>query len=191
LIKRLAQKTPTASEFNELIKKHTGLFVFNKSISGLNLAFGAIKKYILLMISTVETIHFISNKVENGNGFYLCVKKTFAAENDHDSIVTVGMIPVMYRYFAGLPERFEYSDDAASKISISALPTDYPVKSISGDTFFYVSPKIQPGKPSESIATTLKLDCYIVIADYIHFMAEKNSKAIWILERDLFFYLSS
>ena len=176
LIKRLAQKTPTASEFNELIKKHTGLFVFNKSISGLNLAFWSNQKIYPPddIYGRNDTLYF--KQVENGNGFYLCVKKTFAAENDHDSIVTVGMIPVMYRYFAGLPERFEYSDDAASKISISALPTDYPVKSISGDTFFYVSPKIQPGKPSESIATYLKLAAILLLLIYIHFMAEKTAK---------------
>ena len=66
LIKRLAQKTATASEFNELIKKSTGLFVFNKSISGLNLSFGAIKKYILLMTSSAETIQLYFKQVENG-----------------------------------------------------------------------------------------------------------------------------
>ena len=110
------------------------------------------------------------------NGFYLCVKKTFAVENDHDSIVTVGMIPVMYRYFASLPERFEYSDDAASKISISGLQPNYPVKSISGDILFYISPKIQPNKPSESIAIYLKLTAVLLLLIYIHFMAEKTAK---------------
>ena len=128
LIKRLAQKTATASEFNELIKKSTGLFVFNKSISGLNLSFWSNQKIYPPddIFGRNDTLYF--KQVENGNGFYLCIKKTIAAENDHDSIVTVGMIPVMYRYFASLPERFEYSDDAASKISISGLPTDTRLK---------------------------------------------------------------
>jgi len=176
LIKRLAQKTATASEFNELIKKSTGLFVFNKSISGLNLSFWSNQKIYPPddIFGRSDTLYF--KQVENGNGFYLCIKKTIAAENDHDSIVTVGMIPVMYRYFASLPERFEYSDDAASKISISGLPTDYPVKSISGDTLFYVSPKIQPDKPSENIATYLKLTAVLLLLIYIHFMAEKTAK---------------
>ena len=115
MIKRLAQKTATASELDELIKKSTGLFVFNKSIPALNLSFWSNQNIYPPddIFGRSDTLYF--KQVENGNGFYLCVKKTFGAENDYDSIVTVGMIPVMYRYFASLPERFEYSDDAASK----------------------------------------------------------------------------
>ena len=86
------------------------------------------------------------------------------------------MIPVMYSYFAGLPDRFEYSDDAASKISISLLPTNYPVKSISGETLFYVLPTIQSDKPSDNIATYLKLTAVLLLLIYLHFMAEKTAK---------------
>ena len=176
LIKRLAQKTATASEFNSLIKKSSGLFVFTKSIAGIKLSFWSNQKIYPPddLFSRGDTSYF--KQIENGNGFYLCVKKTLAGENDYDSIVTMGMIPIMYRYFAKLPERFEYSDDAASKILLSGLPTDYPVKSLSGDTLFYVSPKIQPDQPSESIATYLKLAAVLLLLIYIHFMAEKTAR---------------
>jgi glycerol uptake facilitator-like aquaporin len=75
-----------------------------------------------------------------------------------------------------LPDRFEYSADADPKILISGLPTDYPVKSLSGDTLFYVSPKIQPNKPSENLATYLKLTAVLLLLIFIHFMAEKTAK---------------
>ena len=176
LIGRLAQKTATVSEFNNLIKKSAGLFVFNKSITGVKLSFWSNQKIYPPddLFNMSDTSYF--KQIENGNGFYLSVKKTFADNNDHDSIVAVGMIPVMYRYFAGLPDRFEYSDDAASKISISLLPTNYPVKSISGDTLFYVSPTIQPDKSSDSLATYLKLIAVLLLLIYLHFMAEKTAK---------------
>src|SRR5258705_4435478 len=86
------------------------------------------------------------------------------------------MIPIMDRFFARLPERFEYSENAASKIFISGLPTDHPVKSLSGDILFYVSPKIQSDRPSENIATYLKLAAVLLLLIYIHFMAEKTAR---------------
>jgi two-component system, NtrC family, nitrogen regulation sensor histidine kinase NtrY len=176
LIQRLAQRTETINEFKKLIKNKTGLFVFNKSLASIKLSFWSNQKIYPPddIFGRGDTVYF--KQIENGNGFYICVKKTFAVENDHDSIVTVGMIPIMYHYFVNLPDRFEYSEDADSKILISGLPTDYPVKSLSGDTLFYVSPKIQPNKPSENLATYLKLTAVLLLLIYIHFMAEKTAK---------------
>ena len=176
LIKRLAQNTPTVSEFKKLTKKHTGIFVFRKSIAAIKLAFWSNQKIYPPdeIFSRSDTSYF--KKIEKGNGFYLCVKKTFAEENNNDSIITVGMIPIMYRYFASLPDKFEYSSSAASKILISGLLTDYPVKSLSGDILFYVSPKTQVDKPSENIATYLKLAAVLLLLIYIHFMAEKTAR---------------
>jgi signal transduction histidine kinase len=181
LIKRLAQKTQTQSEFNKLIKKRTGIFVFKKSVAAITLTFWSNQKIYPPdeIFSRNDTFYF--KQIEKGNGFYICAKKTFGDENGKDSIIIVGMIPVMYHYFSKLPDKFEYSTDAASKILISGLQTDYPVKSISGDTLFYISPRILPSNPTESIAIYLKLAAVLLLLIYVHFMAEKtaNQYGFW------------
>jgi hypothetical protein len=75
LIGRLAQKTATVSEFNNLIKKSAGLFVFNKSITGVKLSFWSNQKIYPPddLFNMSDTSYF--KQIENGNGFYLSVKK--------------------------------------------------------------------------------------------------------------------
>ena len=176
LIKRLAEKTQTLTEFTKLNKKSTGIFVFKKTINAIKLSFWSNQRIYPPddIFSRPDTFYF--KRIEKGNGFYLCGKKTIVDANDNDSIITVGMIPIMYRYFASLSDRFEYSTSAASIILISGLQTDYPIKSLSGDILFYVSPQTQSNKPSETIATYLKLAAILLLLIYIHFMAEKTAR---------------
>jgi hypothetical protein len=149
LLKRLANKSESVGELEQLIKKTTGLFIFRKS----SLATGPLfwsnqRTYPPDQIFTfTDTSYF--KQLEKGNGFYICVKKTLPEENG-DSIIAIGMIPIMYRYFSDLPDKFEH--DASANIMVSGLTTDYPIKNISGRTLFYVSPKSRIDKPSEDIS---------------------------------------
>ena len=78
----------------------------------------------------------------------------------------VGMIPVAYTYFAKFKEKFLYSESAASKIYISSQPTVHPIKSISGNTLFYISPREQGAKPTEDFAMALRLLAVLLLLIY-------------------------
>ena len=81
------------------------------------------------------------------NGFYICLKSTLSLNHEHDSIATIGMIPIMHHYFSALPDRFIYSNTATSKITISGLPTEYVITGLTGNVKFYVSPVTVTKRP--------------------------------------------
>ena len=172
LLKRLANKNESAEELEQLTGKTTGLFIFKRSSLETGPLFWSNQRtYPPDQIFTLaDTIYF--KQLEKGNGFYICLKKTLPGEND-DSIIAIGMIPIMYHYFSDLPDRFEH--DASANIMISGLTTDYPIKSTSGKTLFYVSPKSRIDKPSENISVYLRLAAMILLFIYIHFMAERTA----------------
>ncbi|HEY5968642.1 MAG TPA: ATP-binding protein [Chitinophagaceae bacterium] len=170
LIKRLANKSESVDELEQLIKKTTGLFIFRKSSVATGPLFWSNQQtYPPDHIFTfTDTTYF--KQLEKGNGFYICVKKTLPEVNG-DSIIAIGMIPIMYRYFSDLPDKFEH--DASANIIVSAAATDYPIKNISGRTLFYVSPKSRIDKPSEDISVYLRLAAMIFLFIYIHLISER------------------
>ena len=170
LLKRLANKSESIDELEHLIKKTTGLFIFRKSSLETGPLFWSNQRtYPPDQIFTfTDTTYF--KQLEKGNGFYICIKKTLPEGND-DSIIAIGMIPIMYRYFSDLPDKFEH--DASANIMVSGLTTDYPIKNISGRTLFYVSPKSRIDKPSEDISVYLRLAAMIFLFIYIHLISER------------------
>jgi signal transduction histidine kinase len=174
LIKKLANKTQSASELKQVVDKTTELFIFKKSIVETHISFWSTQNIYppdeIFRLS--DTLYF--KRLIRGNGYYLCLKKTLPVTNEQDSIIAIGMIPIMYHYFANLADRFEYSSSA--NILVSGLPTDHPVKSLSGNTLFYVTSKSQTDKPTETIATYLKLLAVLFLLIYIHLMAEKTAR---------------
>lgn len=192
LIARLADKTESESEFNKVIGKKTGIFIFKRSATGVELLFWSNQKTYPPdeIFSYGDTSYFSLRP----NGYYIGSKKTIVRERlydslvmqdtlvihhplvIHDTLVIVGMIPVMNRYFTVFPQSFEHSESAISKIMISGVPTDYPVKSISGNILFYISPRIQMASTSLDLGTLLKLIAVFLFLIYTHFIAEKFAK---------------
>jgi len=184
LIKRLSYKTESESELGELGLKKISLFIFKKSIAETSLLFWSNQKIYPLdeIFSYADTAYF--DLLDNG--YYICNKKTIAGKGLGDSLVIIGLIPVMYRYFSIFPVRFEYSKSAATKIQISGLQTDYPVKSISGDVLFYVTPKNTLARPTDGLVIILKLLAILLLLVYVHFMAEKLSRQYGFLKGFVF-----
>ena len=174
LIDRLVNKTESEKEFDKIINKATGLFIFKKSIHGTDLLFWSNQRTYPPdeIFRFADTAYFSLRP----NGYFICTKRTIARSEHNDSLAIIGMTPILYRYFTILPDRFEYSESATSKILISGLPTEYPIKSISGNTLFYISPKTQMATTSLDLATILKLIAIFLLLFYIHFIAEKFAK---------------
>ncbi len=174
LIKRLAEKRESNSEFNKFTAKTTGIFIFKKSILGIDLlAWSNQKTYPPDDIFRFpDTTYFNFQE----NGYYICSKTTFERPERGDSLAVIGMIPVMYRYFAVLQEKFEHSESAASSVVISGVPTDFPVRSISGNVLFYISARTPSPIQSDDLANVLKLVAILVLLLYIHFIAEQFAR---------------
>ncbi|HEX6169493.1 MAG TPA: hypothetical protein VFZ33_07345, partial [Chitinophagaceae bacterium] len=82
LIRKLADKTESLKELNKLVSKSTGIFIFRKSIAGQQLLFWSNQVTYPPdeIFGFTDTSYF--RQLSNGNGFYVCTKKTFAVENN-------------------------------------------------------------------------------------------------------------
>jgi signal transduction histidine kinase len=177
LIKKLAFNTYSEKEVEEFTssKYATGIFVYKKDFGGGELKFwnNQISFPPNEIFSYPDTAYF----EQRPNGFYICLKSTFGLAAKHDSIATIGMIPVMYRYFSSLADQFTYSKSASSRISISGLPTEYPVTGLTDNIRFYISPVISKTSATLSLNIIFKLLAVLLLLIYIHFTAEKISAA--------------
>jgi len=190
LIKRLANKNASLNEVDELSQKKTGLFIYEKNIAGTELLFWSSQNVLppYEIFAFADTSYFLL--IKNGNGYYISTKKTIARKEYDDSLVVIGMIPVAYKYFTLFKgERFLYNDNADSRISISGVPTAYPVKSGNGSTLFYVSPQEKVAKPSNDLSLALKLIAVLLLLVYIHFLAEKISAQFGFWKGLLFLFV--
>ena len=121
LLKRLANKSESVGELEQLIKKTTGLFIFRKS----SLATGPLfwsnqRTYPPDQIFTfTDTTYF--KQLEKGNGF-ICVKKTLPEENGIQSLLWNDTF--MYRYF---PIYLINLSMMPRKHFDIGLTTDYPI----------------------------------------------------------------
>ncbi|HUM97900.1 MAG TPA: HAMP domain-containing sensor histidine kinase [Chitinophagaceae bacterium] len=78
------------------------------------------------------------------NGWYLTTKKTLQHQNSRNGVMAFAMIPVQTDYFIEtnyLPTHFVFSSDADKTASLSEIPTNYPVHSISGKSVFWLTPR--------------------------------------------------
>ena len=176
LIKRLAFNSYSKKEFDKLASPNylTGIFVYKKDFGGGELRFwnNQISFPPNEIFSYPDTAYF----EQTNNGFYICHKTTFGLAKKHDSIATIGMIPVMYRYFSKLAPGFAYSESASSKISISGLPTEYEVTGLTNNLRFYVSPVVSPASAVLNLTIIFKLIAVLLFLIYIHFIAEQIAK---------------
>ena len=175
LVKRLANKNLSIAEVDKWSKKATGIFIYKKDFFGTDLLFWSNQRVLppKEIFSFADTSYFLLQRA--GNGYYICSKKTIVRNENNDSLMVVGMIPIAYRYYTLFKEKFVYSESAASKISISGVPTAHPVKSIAGNPLFYISPKEQGAKPSEDLVLVLRFLAVLLLLIYIHFLVEKVS----------------
>lgn len=188
LIKRLAFNTYSKQELNKLTANPTGVFVYKKDFGGGELRFWSNQNSFPPneIFSYPDTAYF----QQRPNGFYICLKSTIGLDAKHDSIATIGMIPVMYQYFSALGKYFVHSESAISRISISGLPTEYLVTGLSDNVHFYISPVTRSAKPTIELSITFRLLAILFILIYIHFIAEKIAKQYGFWQGLLFLILT-
>jgi signal transduction histidine kinase len=133
------------------------------------------------VLSSKDTTGF----VKLNNGYYAWKKKTTA------SSITVALIPVKWNYFVEnthLVNTFTAGKELERNYDISINQSGAAVKSISGNTLFFLSEKVSKLIPKNNlIAVWLRIFAAIFVLLFIHLLATKIavikgvSKALWFL----------
>ena len=184
LIFRLANRSESSTELENLAERKTGIFIFRKD---------RIHEHELVFWSSQNS--FPSSDIpgspddeylrKQDNGYYLTIKRTIPFRKDRDSLILIGMIPIQYEYFVtndNLTNNFVYSGGADAKIFISGLPTGDSITSISGKRLFYIEPiRRDIAKGEGGFAGVLRIMAVILLLFYIYLKSEKIArvKGFW------------
>ncbi len=119
------------------------------------------------------------------NGSYYCIKKTLGETNLGNIIVAYAMVLVRSEFFIEtdyLPKQFAYSHTADKKVRISDKVTDFPVKTVSGKTLFYLDRKTSVVIPStDPLSLSLRISALLLLLFFSHLTAESvaRKKGAW------------
>ena len=148
----LVNRTYSFEELQDLSDKEKGYFIFiydKDTAAHHRLLFWNTQQALPPLNFMNETD--ASRVVRLSNGLYVHTSKQ--ARLPGNRIVSVeGLIPVMYQYFVqieNLQKEFASFPDAGKRVEISLTPTGYPVKSLYGNTLFYLE-KLNPAAQETS-----------------------------------------
>jgi two-component system, NtrC family, nitrogen regulation sensor histidine kinase NtrY len=181
LVSRLISHTESANEFDEIVAKQYGIFLYKVSRDGV-LSMSFWNSQLVLPPPKTYPLGDMEEFMLLSNGRYLVVKKTIHLRAY--PVVAYAMIPVrsvFYLETENTPQRFAYSTAADERVRISDTPTAFPVKSLSGKTVFYLEKKIAGAVPYNSRFTILlRLGGLLLLFFFIHLTAESLArKKIW------------
>jgi two-component system nitrogen regulation sensor histidine kinase NtrY len=105
------------------------------------------------------------------NGYYYIIKETLSPQ-----IETYAMILVRSEFFIPtdyLPQKFLYSKAAEKKVLISKVPTEFPVKSPTGATLFYLNRKASGIVPfNNTLTISLRLGALLMLFLFCQLFAD-------------------
>lgn len=181
LVGRLAANKETDAEFNSVVNKKYGIYVYEVNPSGtLTLSFWSSQ----LILPPAETFWMddIEEAMKLENGYYLVMKRNLSV-NDHP-VMVYALIPVRSEFFLEteyLPKKFVYSDDADNRVILSEHETEFPVKSLTGKTLFHLDKKAAGAVPyNNRLTIILRFGGLLMLLLFIHLVAESLARPrIW------------
>jgi signal transduction histidine kinase len=181
LIDKLASNTASLDEFQAVTQKPYGIFILSVSNAGiLSMRFWGNQS--ILPPSGTYALGDMEDFLQQENGWYLVVKRSVHIGFNTD--VVYAMVPVKDEYFSGLgtlPEEFLFSKDAERRVMIAEKETEYPVRSLSGKTLFWLDKKMAVAVPYNSTVTILlRLGGFLLFLLFLHLVAESLAKqGVW------------
>ena len=183
LIIKLIQNKESEAEFNTVIGKKYGIFLYTvNNTGGLSLNFWSSQ----LALPPPETYPLgdFEEYMRLQNGHYLVVKRS--SQVGEHTVVAYALIPIKSQYFLDtdlLAGEFFFSSTADKRVVIAEhKTTPYPVKSSSGKTLFYIDKLTTGAVPYNSTLTLiLRLGAMVFLLLFIHLLAESMArrKKIW------------
>jgi len=184
LMRKLVLKTETLEEFKTIAAKKFGFFLFAETISdNQDLLFWNTQK--ILPPDADFNLKDGAFFQHLSNGYYVVLKKTLQLQGMSNKVVAYVLVPVLNQYYLEndyLVTRFVHDEDATKKISVSAVPTSFPIRSVSNAVLFYIKRVAHTNVTiTDPITIIIRLCALVFLLVYIHLMAEgvvKKSRAL-------------
>jgi len=114
------------------------------------------------------------------NGWYYIIRKTLPQTSDGASLFSIAMVPVKTEFFITtdyLPKQLVYNKTAERRVQLSIQPTEFPVKSMSGEPLFYLDKKSFAAVPYNDLKTNiLRFGGVLFFLIFLHLTAEAISR---------------
>lgn len=177
LVGKLIRQSESREQFDEIIQKKYGIYLYIVKESGtLSLSFW--NTQVVVPPDETFAIPEMEDYVQLPNGHYLIVKKTLHSYGQ--TIMAYAMIPVKAVFFqekSYLPEKLVYAEEVDGRVVVAEKPTDYPVKSLSGKTLFYLNKITTTGvQVNDRITVILRFSALLFLLLSGHVFAENISR---------------
>ncbi len=173
LIQKLIENKESSTEFNNVVNRKYGIFLYTVNKSG-TLTMNFWSSQLALPPSQTFWLDDMEEFMHLPNGYYLVIKRSVIISSN--TIVAYAMIPVRSDFFLEteyLPQRFVYSDIADMRVLLSETETEFPVKSLSGKTLYYLDKKISGAVPyNNQLTIILRFSGLLLLLLFIHLVAE-------------------
>ena len=184
LLRKLVQQTESHEEFDDLVKKKYGFFVFAESLFGEEqMLFWS--NQVIVPPHSAYGLPPIEYFKKLDNGYYVIIKKDFALNGMSNKLWAYAMIPVKSDYYIEneyLLDEFANSKTANKRIIIANNPTAYPVMSSDGKVLFYIDRRAYNAIPyNDTFTVILRLIALFIFFVFAHSLAESvgNKKGQW------------
>ncbi len=174
LVRRLVEKREAEAELNRLTAKDYGIFLYRDAPYDDMLRFW--NEQLILPPEKVQEMPDGEAFMKLSNGYYYVIRRTL---NEPIETVAYAMILVKSSFFIVteyLPERFTFSEMADKRVELKETATEYPVRSPSGKTLFYLEKKIGGIPYNSSVTMLLRLAGFFLLMFFIFRMAERQSQ---------------
>ncbi len=179
LLRKLVRNRETLEQFKALKNKGYGIYIVGDSVLGGQQMVFWNNQNIVPSVSDYNLRDGEYFKLLN-NGYYVIIKKYFSLNGGNNKFWAYALIPVQSKYYIEsefLTDEFAYNKTAHKRINISNKKTNYPIKSSSGATLFYVSRKPTPAIPYNDAGTViLRLISLCFFFVFAHSLAESVAR---------------
>jgi signal transduction histidine kinase len=174
LLRKLSNDRFNNEELEEIVNKPYGVFLYNADTYG-QIAFKFWNTQTAEPTTEMLNGDSLNGYVRLPSGYYEYITRQVNL-NNKNKVVVIGLIPVYRQFFiqsSSLKKGFVDHPKAEAKIEITQNPEDFPVKSSYGNTLFYLHPKPDSPKETETywLSLTLTLIGILFLLIFIHNMA--------------------
>ena len=179
LVNKLLKSNESLQEFEGLAAKPYGFFLYSQNEFGqTKMKFWSDQLNVPPpdLLASTDGDYFI----HLSNGWYYCIRKTLPIVNSNGKVISCALIPVRSEFFIEtdyLPKKFAYSSTADKRVLISKKVTEFPVKSASGTTLFYLEKKTAAAVPYNDTQTIfLRFGALIFLFLFLHLLADSVAR---------------
>ena len=179
-INQLLAQGETLHEFNQLAAKKYGIFLYSiDEFGNAEMRFWNDQLVVppAAMLTAADGEYFSKEP----NGWYYIIKRTLPGGKRAGQLLSFAMVPVRSEFFITtdyLPQHFFYSNTADKRVRISETITNFPVKSVSGKTLFYLDKKASVAVSyNDKKSILFRFGGLLLLFLFIHLMAESVAKS--------------